>query len=67
LSSLFRLGLIRAYFFFNLSGSNSPPLATKKRVLLVHQDTPLLAAGQFISEIFLPIVKLLLSNVVQRV
>jgi len=34
--------------YFNLIGYNSPPLAAKKRVLLLHQDTPLLAAGRFI-------------------
>ena len=34
-----------ARFYFNLSGLHSPSLATKKRVMPVHQDTPLLAAG----------------------
>jgi hypothetical protein len=31
---------------FNLSGVNSPSLATKKKVKLIQQDTPLLAAGR---------------------
>lgn len=32
---------------FNLYGLNSPSLATKKE-MIIHQDTPLLAAGRFI-------------------